>query len=346
MAVYYGYKAILGSQSTANGNPIDYAYAPPAGQAWSWTGNSTWFHVRETDGATQYNGDPTNEQISAQEQFGGFGEQLAYVDGSYYQTIWDYTFTVSDGTNTWHVGVVDIDFDSSDTISGTTENGYFLIFPDGIPPAGGSYTIGGISENADYTSHAGLGASVVCFAAGTLIETATGPAPVETLQAGDLVMTRDRGLQPLRWTGSRRVAATGSLAPIVFRRGAIGNRRRLVVSPQHRMLIADWRAELLFGQPSVLVKAKDLVDGEKVLRAEGGQVSYHHILFDRHEIVYAEGVPSESFQPGALSLDALEAGCAAELLALFPDLPANPEAAGAAARMSLRRHEAACLLAA
>jgi hypothetical protein len=344
--VYYGYNAILGAQSTVNGAPVNYAFGPTTGGTWTWSGDQTWFHVRENNGATVYNGDPTNEQVSPNEQIGQPGEQLAWVNGAYRQTIWDYTFTISSGTTTYRVAVIDIDFNNDDDLDDANEDGYFLVFPDGVPPAGASFTVGSITDNGAYVAHSTLGTNVVCFVAGTMIATERGEMPVERLRAGDLVLTRDRGLQPLRWTGSRRVVARGTLAPVVFRCGAIGNRRRLAVSPQHRMLVGDWRAELLFGETSVLVRAKDLVDDDRVVRVEGGFVDYHHILFDRHEIVYAEGVPSESFQPGAQALGALERECRDELLALFPNLGRTSGAPVAAARRSLKRHEAACLRAA
>lgn len=350
MAIYYGYSnAIFGSQSTVNGSAHNYAYGPPTGGTWSFTGENTSFHVRENDAATVYNGDVTNEQIAAQERFGGVGEQVTLIDGTYYQTIWDYTFqvTAADGT-VYRVGVIDVDLnndnDVQDTVGGVSEDGYFLVFPDGVPPAGANYTIGGIVENDAHTPHTGLGAQVVCFAAGTLIETDSGLREVQTLQPGDLIMTRDAGLQPLAWTGGRRVEAVGDLAPIVIRKGALGNTRDLVVSPQHRMLIEGWQAELWFGEPEVFVKAKDLVNDKTIYARQGGMVNYHHIMFDTHQVVYAEGAPSESFHPGPQAMDALDHGPRDELLRLFPDLAYAASPVMSSARMSLKGFEANCLL--
>jgi hypothetical protein len=160
----------------------------------------------------------------------------------------------------------------------------------------------------------------ICFAAGTLIATPSGPIAVEDLTTDDLVTTLDHGPQPIRWTGRRRVAATGNAAPVVFRAGAIGNDRDLMVSPQHRMLLTDWRAELMFGEPQVLVPAKALVNHDTIFVQEGGQVEYVHLLFDEHEIIFAEGVPSESFHPGATGLSTLDDPARDEVLALFPEL--------------------------
>ncbi len=345
MPVFYGYSnVILGSQSTANGSAIDYNFAPPAGQNWQYTGPTTSFHVRENDGATLYNGDVTNEQVGANEQVGGTWEQLAFVNGSYQQTIWDYTFeiTAPDGT-VLRVAVIDIDFNNDDDLNDAGEDGYFLIFPDGVPDPGVNYTIGGIVENDGSTPHTGLGATIVCFASDTLIDTPAGPVPVQHLSPGDTVLTRDDGPQELIWTGARRVDALGDFAPIVITAGTYGNSRDLIVSPQHRILITGWQAQLHFGAEEVLVKAKDLVDGKTVYRRDGGKVTYHHILCDAHQVVRANGAWAESFHLGPNSLPALDDGPRRELLKLFPDLGAEHPPKVAAAHMSLKGYEAALL---
>ena len=352
MAVYYGYNAIFGSQTSVNGDAWNYAYGPASGDQWSYSGDQTWFHVRERSNSNKdFNGDgdsnsSSNEYISNNTKFGKSAEQLAYVDGTYYQTIWDYTFTVTDGTNTYRVGVIDIDFNNNDFIDLETENGYYLVFPDGVPPPG-TYTVTGTLVNTASTPHTSLGGHVVCFAQGTLIATPEGERPVETLRPGDLVLTQDNGPQVLRWRGWRTVEAKGALAPVRFAPGALGNRRALQVSPQHRMQIDGWRAELLFGDPQVLVRAKDLVNGTTITRAEGGEVTYHHILFDRHEIVFAEGVASESFQPGALALAAVEPEQLAGLVQLCPELLEAEERAATlrSARISLKSYEGSLLAA-
>ncbi len=160
---------------------------------------------------------------------------------------------------------------------------------------------------------------LTCFVAGTPILTPDGEVPVECLRPGDAVATLDNGVQRLIWVGQCTVSGHGRHAPIRFATGAIGNPVPLEVSPQHRMLIRGWRAELLFGEPEVLVAACHLVNGDRISRAPRDSVTYVHLMFDRHEIVHAAGVPSESFNPGA---DVLREnrGIRAELAALFPDL--------------------------
>ena len=187
---------------------------------------------------------------------------------------------------------------------------------------------------------------IICFTPGTRIATPHGPRAVETLVPGDLVLTRDNGPQPLRWTGQRTVAATGDFAPIRIGPALLaGAEAPLLVSPQHRLLWTGARAQLLFGTGEVLVPARHLLDHPAVTREEGGAVTYIHLMFDRHEIITANGAESESLYPGDCALSALDAGGRAELFALFPELRSNPGAYGDTARTCLRGFEAGGLVA-
>ncbi|MGL4238253.1 Hint domain-containing protein [Tabrizicola sp.] len=168
--------------------------------------------------------------------------------------------------------------------------------------------------------------NLICFTHGTLVDTPNGPRLIETLEPGDLVSTLGNGSQPLRWTGSRHVSAVemitnADLRPVEFDTGVIGNTRPLRVSPQHRILLDDWRAQVYFGEDQVLVPAKALVNGSTVRQTvpEAG-VTYIHILFDRHEVIISEGALSESFHPGEIGLGALDEGQRRELDLLFPGL--------------------------
>lgn len=181
---------------------------------------------------------------------------------------------------------------------------------------------------------------VPCFVRGTRIKTDRGEIAVEQLAQGDRVLTLDNGYQPIRWIGCARRLAQGRLAPVCIRAGALGNERDLLVSPQHRMLLRGWQASLMFGEAEVLVAAKALINDRTILRQEGGEVDYFHLLFDQHQIVFAEGAPSESFHPGREGLRGLDAATRAELLELFPELASEgAEDYGSAARLSLRDYE-------
>ena len=183
--------------------------------------------------------------------------------------------------------------------------------------------------------------NIVCFASGTGILTPHGVRPIKDLKPGDFVITRDNGLQAIRWIGKRTVPALNKFAPIRFAAGSLPNLARpLLVSPQHRMLVGNHLSELYLGESEVLVSAKHMVNGTSITREVGGEVTYMHLLFDQHEIVYADGTASESFHPGDIALHAISEAARAEMFSLFPQLRADPNQYGNTARKCLRKHEA------
>lgn len=138
---------------------------------------------------------------------------------------------------------------------------------------------------------------VACFTPGTRITTPDGPRVIDTLCTGDLVQTLDNGAQPILWIGKTEVAAEGRFAPIRVAPGVLGNRRTLLLSPEHRVLLRGAQVQLLFGDEEALVAVKSLVNGCDITREEGGRITYLHLLLPRHEIVFAEGAMTESLLP-------------------------------------------------
>ena len=212
------------------------------------------------------------------------------------------------------------------------------------------YTV--IDGNGGY-DQAKVHITVPCFAAGTLIVTATGPKLVEDIRVGDEVLTRDDGFQPVRWAGTRMLDAeyleqNPDFTSVLIAAGALGNRlprRDLRVSPGHRMLLGGQQAEILFGEREVLVAASDLV-GQPGITRDARPVTYVHIMFDNHQIIDSEGAWSESFQPADVTLNGLDTAQREELLALFPELATRKGQRNfATARKVLAPHESAALLA-
>ena len=297
---------------------------------------------------------------------GNTGNTLAEMDGHSGQTtVLEQSFSVG-GTLT-----TDITFDAALRSSGNSGDGFTVEILDSggsvvtsalitpiahaltgysLPvtfPAAGTYTLRFTEAGNDNSRGALLDniSILACFLRGTAIETKSGVCFIENLRVGDLVRTKDHGVQPIRWLGSTRCAARGDMAPILIRKGALGNTRDLMVSPNHRILLDDWRAEMLFGEAQVLVPAKALVNDQTILRVEGGEAEYFHMMFDQHQIVFSEGVPSESFYPGADVLNEAEEATRAEILALFPELSNMPDSYGPVARVVLNPTEVALLLA-
>ncbi len=195
---------------------------------------------------------------------------------------------------------------------------------DATPGQSLNYTPGGVYEGPGVPDP-----GIVCFTAGSMIETETGPRRIEDVRVGDRIRTLDHGLQTLRWVGRRHVSVQEQmrhpeLCPVEIDKGALGPHtpvRRTRVSPQHRMLISSDLTTLLFGQPHMLCAAISLVALPGVRRLDTEEpVEYVHILFDRHEVVFVDGQASESFFPSEDSLSALSPLARKELFALFPEL--------------------------
>jgi hypothetical protein len=254
------------------------------------------------------------------------GQQLAdpvTIDGTTFSTGTrveaEYSLTAMAGGETYTLVAFNI-VNSSPSYA-TVEALAFIGSQGGFPPIGVPLTITAAQEGPSFP--AVDYATPICFAAGTQIAVPGGAVPVEGLAAGDMVLTRGHGALPLQWAGARRVPALGRFAPVVFAPGVLGNARALTVSRQHRLRLSGWRAELMFGEPAVLIPAVHFLGRPGVSIAEGGWVSYHHLLFDTHQIVLAEGVEAESYHPSADNLAGLSAEGRAEVLALFPELAAD-----------------------
>lgn len=186
--------------------------------------------------------------------------------------------------------------------------------------------------------------NIICFTPGIRLLTPHGERAIEDLRAGDLVITRDHGPQPIRWIGRRTVPGIDRFAPVRVAAHVLdGARAPLLVSPQHRFLFTGYRAELLFGCDEVLVAARHLVDGRAVTQEDQAAVTYIHVMFDQHEVIYAEGAATESFHAGEIGISAISDQSREEMFRIFPELRSNPNAFGATARPCLKRHEARLL---
>lgn len=165
---------------------------------------------------------------------------------------------------------------------------------------------------------------VTCYVSGTLIETPDGARAIDELCVGDKVRTRDRGAQTIRWIGKSTVAAKGKLAPIRFLAGSLGPNvpaRDLAVSRQHRMLVSSKVCARMFGTDEILVPAIRLTELPGVYIEETRDpVTYYHLMTDQHDIIYAEGSPSETLLTGPQAIEALPADALEELLAIFPHI--------------------------
>jgi hypothetical protein len=273
------------------------------------------------DGDDQLSGNAGNDTLSS-----GSGNDLLILDlGGGADTVTDFDFGDSDadgrfndqldvsalddgtgrGITVWNTQVQDLGNGSSR-----------LVFPQGE-----AVTLQNVPA-ASLTPATLHGMGIPCFSAGTLIDTPTGPIPVERLRPGDLIVTRDNGPQPLRWVAMRRLGAAQlqqnpALQPIRVAAGAFGNTAPLVFSPQHALLIADPSGEERLARATHLARLR----GGIVRRmTDCRMVTYVHLMFDRHQILRSHGLWSESFYPGPQALRMLRHPQRNELELLFPDI--------------------------
>ena len=246
------------------------------------------------------------------------------------------------------------DYDTLDLRGSAPEDGSLKVFREG-PDRNGN----GHDGRVEYFDKDGLLVGQIdfseieriipCFTPGTLIATPKGERKVEDLQVGDRVITRDNGIQVIRWVGTKTL--TGAelsdathMRPILIQRGALGKglpERDMLVSPNHRVLMSNDKTAYFFDETEVLVAAKHLVGMDGVDSVEVSDVTYIHVMFDQHEVILSDGAWTESFQPGDMSLAGVGAAQRSEIFELFPELQTEQGIeAYAAARRSLKKHEA------
>jgi len=170
--------------------------------------------------------------------------------------------------------------------------------------------------------------TVPCFTPDSLIATPKGEGPIRKLQQGDKIITRDNGVQEIRWIGKKRLnwkelAANQHLRPILIQKGALGNdlpERDMQVSPNHRLMVTNDKTALLFEDNEVFAAAKHMVNNRGIQSIEPLGTTYLHIMFDNHEVVLSDGIWTESFQPGDHALKAVGNAQRNEIFELFPAL--------------------------
>lgn len=282
----------------------------------------------------------------------GSSNRVAEMDGNAGPTtVMEQTFTV-DGpitTNLTLESVLRTAANSDEGVDGFTveilDSGGGVVATTTIFPGTGSYTTYTVPVTfpgaGDYTlrftevgDNDSLGPIIdnisllVCFAGGTRIATPKGQRPIEALRIGDKIQTTD-GPKVLHWIGTRHVTAAelaqnDKLHPVRIMAGALGQglpTRDLRVSRQHRILTRNPIAAQMFGVGEALIPAIKLVGLPGItLDTRGAPLVYHHLLFDAHRVVFAEGAPSESMLTGSEALDSVSTETAAELALMFPEM--------------------------
>lgn len=170
---------------------------------------------------------------------------------------------------------------------------------------------------------------IACFTDGTLIRTETGEERVEQLQKGHRLRLWSGEVAQVRVVLKRYLSRDDldrhpELRPVRITAGALGQglpKRDLLVSPHHRMLVASPVAARMFGEGEVLIAAIRLTELPGIYVDQGvDSVTYVNVALDRHQVIFAEGCPSETLYTGPEALARLPDAARQELLTLFPDL--------------------------
>jgi len=267
------------------------------------------------------------------------GDDLFLIDLSEFDEDFDITVKSLDSGDTFQISGF-----NSHTVVGNVHT-FTYTGEDGF-----DYTL---TIDAESTNGTGI-VQVLCFVRGTLIRVEGGEVPIEDLSEGDSVMCSDGQLRPIRWIGNRLIPeselrANPWLRPVCFDTGSLGPdlpTQPLVLSPQHRVLLRDWRAELLFGEHEVLAPANALVNDQSIRRMQDKQdVDYFHILLDNHDVIYANGVECETLMPAELMRSAMNPAARQEILQIFPELAADFAHYGPTKHRALKSYEVSVLTA-
>lgn len=336
------------SQTELDGLPTMSAHALSVGQTWSWRGD-----LIRVDGPNSLlqlgmvTGEDINRKRAASMVRRLVGAAMTQTRDltsvKVTEPLMESGFVVTDGLRSYTVTVIEVAGDAPP----------LLMFHDDIPPRDTEMWVVHHSLEGLRAASAGLASGgVICFTPGTRIETPEGPRLIEDLREGDHIQTRDSGAQEIQWIGSRhmtgaRLFAMPKLRPVRVEASALGLNRpdlALTVSPEHRVLVKGDVARALFNTPEVLVRAHDLVNNDTVsVDLASREVTYVHLLLPSHEIIWANGLETESFHPASTAMSTLNETDRERLVAINPDLAEAPSLYGGYARRCLNSSEAAIL---
>ena len=215
---------------------------------------------------------------------------------------------------------------------------------------GAAPNLGALPSNLQVVPNAEPAQVDVCFSQGTLIATPSGDRPVETLKVGDIILNSNGDSRTVRWMSSNRATLAQMMEhpekrPALIPKGCFGDGlpfQDLYVSGLHRIMLEGAGVETLFAERQVLCHARNLHAEEQVRTADWvGGLNYFHIMLDSHDLVFANGLPAESFYPTPSALDSLSDADKSALWQAFPELEAAPEAYGTPVLRTIGRTEAA-----
>jgi len=339
------------SKTEIDGLPVSPVSSLNAGATWAWFGEAV-----RVDGPSDLlclgrsEDDVTLHRKAAKTVHRLVGRVLA-DDGPFIaeraddpDVIQDGTFTLTDGAQTYLATLIDV--------PGSKQP--LLMFVNELPPKATDLWVVRCNLPKPKSMVPSFDEpGVICFTPGTLVSTANGLVPVQDIRPDDVLLTKDNGPQKIVWQGQRkmtgaRLFAMPHLRPVRLRADALGGGipdAELLVSPEHQIVLRGQAARNLFNEPEVFVQAKELVNDKTIWVDQNiREVTYIHLMFEQHQVIWANGVETESFHPAATCLDMVDPSQRQGLLDLVPELENNPMEYGAFARRRLTPSEAAILL--
>ncbi|WP_317055510.1 Hint domain-containing protein [Roseovarius rhodophyticola] len=288
-------------------------------------GPLTQLDVTDSGSDADFDDNDGNQRLDGAQTFDG----VLFSNGTRIEA--EYQFELRDNDTGEIYQVIGVNLRNSSPAFGTVEG---LAFVGQFPPRGVSLEVISAAEGPGSSGQADIPAAdfVTCFTPGVQIVTPEGNRAICDLRPGDDVINKDGEAVTIRWIGRRcfdhaQLLANPKLCPIRISAGALGNglpKRDLLVSRQHRMLVQSKIAERMFGASDVLVPAIALTALPGIyIETDVQDVEYIHLLFDAHEVIFAEGAPSESLFTGPMALKSVSDEALQELLSIFPQLAAE-----------------------
>lgn len=285
--------------------------------------STTTQEVFVSDNETSFDDNDGNQRLNGAQTIDG----ITYADNSIIEA--EYQIVVEDESTGIQYTIIGINIVSDSPPFGTVEG---IGFVGSVPPVGAPLRIISASEGPGSSGEDAIDETLVipyCVNENTKVLTERGPLPVQDLQPGDRIPTADGTTATLRRVFSTSVspndiADNPKLRPIRISAGALGQslpERDLLVSRQHRVLVSSKIAERMFGQSDVLVAAIKLIDLPGIFIDDSiTSPRYFHLLFDKHEVIFTEGAPTESLFTGREAMKSMPPAAREEILTLFPGL--------------------------
>jgi hypothetical protein len=164
----------------------------------------------------------------------------------------------------------------------------------------------------------------------TRIMTINGEVRIENLKAGDMIVTRDCGLQPLLWVG--KVTPPQLHKAVYFTKNSINNSRDMILCPNQLVALKGPQALLRYGQREVLIAAHTFVNGDTIHHTDTCRQVFFQLLLKNHQVIYAEAAAMESYLPSVQNLALLAPDQKQQLFKALPCLQDNPDSYGPLAR--------------